>query len=442
MKRPALTVFLVILGLLFIAAAAAGGLIWWKISSLKQELITSLASSLNAKVDVASLTLDPWKGEVKAAGISLENLRPEAPWDTAAIDQAVGHFHLMDLFSPTLPMRIEVSNWKVSLHTTASANVVPPSDSSASAQPTFLPPLPGNKQISVTDLSATGGEVTLRSSDGTSVLIHGVMFNSGTQSGAEWTTQLETSSITAGTMTTGAGSVHLHSDKDKITFNDLSIHCGDGQVTGSGDVALAAPHAVHGTFQAAAVPITTLVGARWQLKLSGLVTGNLVYQGDDASATATGKISVAGGKFNVLPWLGKVTSLVGLPDVAGVELDQATADFTWKNHAFKLQNIDIRKEGVMRVAGEFTVSATDQCDGPLKLGLPSTVISKWPKLQTDVFSTASDNYNWADVHVTGTPDNLQEDLTPRLLSVGAEQGVDLIKQGTQKATDLLNSLLK
>jgi hypothetical protein len=46
------------------------------------------------------------------------------------------------------------------------------------------------------------------------------------------------------------------------------------------------------------------------------------------------------------------------------------------------------------------------------------------------------------VHVTGTPEAPQEDLTSRLLTVGAEQGTDLLKQGAQKATDLINSILK
>jgi hypothetical protein len=52
-----------------------------------------------------------------------------------------------------------------------------------------------------------------------------------------------------------------------------------------------------------------------------------------------------------------------------------------------------------------------------------------------------EDFNWAEVHLTGTPDALQEDLTPRLLTASVGQGTDLLKQATQKATDLFNSFM-
>jgi hypothetical protein len=176
--------------------------------------------------------------------------------------------------------------------------------------------------------------------------------------------------------------------------------------------------------------------------LSGLVSGTVAYQGDDAAGSAQGHVSIAEGKFNLFPWLGKVTMLVGLPDVGGMEVDKAEADLAWKNHIVSLTNIDLRKEGVFRVTGQDDIAADGTMDGHLKLGLPTAAISKWPKLQTDVFSVTQDDYSWADVHVTGTPEAPQEDLSPRLLAVGAEQGTDLIKEGAQKATDLFNQFLK
>jgi hypothetical protein len=185
-----------------------------------------------------------------------------------------------------------------------------------------------------------------------------------------------------------------------------------------------------------------LVAVRWQVKLSGLVTGNATYQGDDNSADATGTMSVANGKFDLFPWLGKATMLVGLPDIAGTTVDQATTNFTWKNHLLTLQDIDVRKNDVFRISGQATVTAAGEIDGHLKLGLPASAVAKWPKLQTDVFNFTQDDFDWTDVHVTGTPDNVQEDLSNRLLAVGAAQGGQLLQQTTQKASDFLNSLLK
>ncbi len=146
-------------------------------------------------------------------------------------------------------------------------------------------------------------------------------------------------------------------------------------------------------------------------------------------------------KFNILPWLGKVTALVNLPDITDVEVDKATTDFEWKDGKLGLTNIDVRKNDVVRIAGTADIDPTGRVDARLKLGLPSNVTSKWPDLQTKVFSVQLEDYNWTEVHLTGPPDHLQEDLSPRLLAVGVQQGGSLLDQATQKASELYKSFM-
>jgi hypothetical protein len=294
----------------------------------------------------------------------------------------------------------------------------------------------------VDHVAATSGEVTLLLANNQTIAVHGVSFHADTPGGPDWTTELQVGSIVAGTLTTGTGSVELHSNGDDVTFTNLAVHGGDGQIDGSGNLGLAAPHTLKGSFTADSVPVSMLVAMRWQVKVSGQVSGNLDYQGDDTSATATGKLSVAGGKFNLFPGLGKATLLVGLPDITNMQVDQATADFSWKNHVLSLQNIDVRKPDVFRVSGQADIAADDTIDARLKFGLPAAAVAKWPKLQSDVFNVPNEDFAWADVHVTGTPDQLQEDLSPRLLAVGEEQAADLLQQTKSKATDLINQFLK
>jgi hypothetical protein len=432
-------VALIVIPLVIIAAI--GGFLAWKILGFKQRLIADLETALHATAQIGSLNLDLGKGELLAAGVTLQNQRPEAPWDKASIDQVAIHFHFADLFSSTMPLQVTITGWKATLHTSAAGAAAPdnptPPDSSGAVSAEA-----GPSWVRVNGIDASDGDVTIHLDATDSVAIHGVKFHSDTPTGATWTTQLSVTSIAAGSLVTDAGSVQLHSDDQQVTFSDFAIRCGDGQVTGGGTYDLMAPHALKGNFTATNVPLTMLVTARWQVKLSGNVSGNVAYQGDDASATATGKISVSGGKFNLFPWLGKATMLVGLPDVGDTEVDVATADYSWKSHVLSLQNIDVRKQGVFRISGKADVAADSTIDGHLKLGLPTTAVSKWPKLQTQVFSFAQDDFSWTDVHVTGTPDQLQEDLSPRLLSVGAEQGADALQATKQKATDLINQLLK
>jgi hypothetical protein len=122
-------------------------------------------------------------------------------------------------------------------------------------------------------------------------------------------------------------------------------------------------------------------------------------------------------------------------------MDKATSDFSWKDGTLHLTNIDVRKNDVTRIAGDVQVDPSGQVDGHLKLGLPSTATALWPDMQAKIFPDQHDDFNWADVHLTGTSDNLQEDLLSRMVAFGLQQGGDLIKQGAQKATEALKNFL-
>ncbi len=442
MGRPFVRLVAGIFVVLLLAVGAGGAFCWWKIAGLKDVLVRDLGRALGAKVEVASLDLDLWQGELHAAGISLSNERASAPWEKGEISQATVRFHLRDLWAPTLPLSVEVSSWSVSLHPQATA--VPEASSA--------PPLPGSnapvsesvasrQNIHVTQLTAHDGTAEIHLSGGKEVVLHGVAFEAGANGAGVWTTRLQATSIAAGSLAAGSSSVEIRGEPDKITFSNLRMSCGQGFLTGDGDVALGGGHEARLNLKAAEIPVTMLVAVEWQMKLSGLASGDLHYEGNDQAGSAQGKIAVGHAKFNVLPWLGKVTALVGLADISDVELDQATSDFAWKEQTLHLTNLDIRKNEVTRIAGEVEVDAKGQVDGKLKLGLPSTVTAKWPQLQEKVFPVQLEDYNWAEVRLTGTPDHLQEDLTPRLLAVGMGQGTDLLNQAAQKATDLFKNLM-
>jgi hypothetical protein len=438
MNRSAVRIILGILVALVLIAGAGGAFIWWKIAGLKEELVSDLEKALGARVQVASIDLDVWKGELHAAAISLTNERPSSPWDKGDISQATVRFHLSDVFAASLPVSVEVSSWNLILHSPLRTAETPSSDASSESAPV---PASSKGRIQVTRLSAQEGSVEIDFSDDRKVVIHGVAFAADNNGAGVWRTQLQATSIVAGSLAAGASSVQIRGEQDKITFSSLRMQCNPGVVTGDGEVALNGPHDAQVALKAVELPVTMLVAVEWQMKLSGLASGELHFKGNDQGGSAQGQLVVNHGKFNVLPWLGKVTALVGLQDISDVEVDKATTDFAWKDGALKLTNLDVRKNDVTRVAGEVDIDAKDQVDGRIKLGLPSIVTSKWPQLQEKVFPVQLEDYNWADVHLTGTPDHLQEDLTPRLLAVGMGQGTDLLNQATQKASDLFHSLI-
>jgi hypothetical protein len=440
MKKRGLLFFAAgIVGLLILAGIGAG-IVWYRIESLKTRLATDVGNALGATVEVTSLDVDLWKGEMHASGIRLVNDRPAAPWDRGEIAQATVRFHWHDFFSPVQPLSVEVDSWRLVLRPGAAqsesaANETAPE--AGNAPPEKL----ARHGIEVTHLAAQNGDVEIDLADNRQVLVHGISFDAENNGGGTWNTQVQAGSLTAGTLQTGPGSVSIRADAEKIVFENLRVQCDPGMITGGGDIALAAPHDAHAMLHSVDVPVAMLVSAPWQMKLSGLANGDLTYRGNDQTAEAQGGISVREGKFNVLPFLGPLVAMVGLPDITGIEVDQATAHYDWKDGALHLTQIDVRKNDMVRIAGDVDVDPTGLVDGRLKVGLPDALAAKWPQLQTAVFSSQADGYGWTDVHLTGTPDHLQEDLTPRLLAAGLQSGGTLLDEGKQKAMDLLKSFM-
>ena len=435
MSRSVRVILGVVLALVLLVAAVAG-LAWWKLSSLKEQLRAGLAKSLDADVQVSSLDIDPWKSELHAAGIKLTNQRSSSPWEKGDIAQATVHYRFADLLSSPLKVQVEITTWNLHLHSPLRTNEAPPSPDTGGGSEGS----PATKRLQVTQITAHEGTVEMDFSDDRKFTINGVGFTS-TEDGDIWTTQAQVTSLQAGTLALGAGSVKIVGGPDKLTFSDLHMQCDPGAISGEGEIGTSGQHDTQITLKGVDVPLTMLLALAWQPELSGLAAIDLTYAGNDLGGTARGTVALTHPKFNVLPLLAKVTTLVGLPDISGVEVDKATSDFTWKDGALHLANIDVRKNDVMRIGGDVDLDALGNVDGKLKLGLPSAITAKWPQLQSSVFSAQSDDYNWTDVHLTGTPNHLQEDLTPRLVAAGLNQGGDLLNQATQKAGDLLNSLL-
>lgn len=432
-------------------AGGAGVFIWLKITALKNTIANDLGAAIGANVEVASLDFDMWHGEIHAAGITLENKRPGAPWEKGSISQVMARFHPLDIFSPQIKLNIDVSSWTLVLcpspaagtasspDNSGTSNTMPGADTSNAASGTASPDSP--RRLEVTDLTAHAGEVTIELPGNRQLLAHGVAFDASNNSAGVWTTTLQAASLDAGTLTADASSVDIRSETDKVTFSSLRMQCAQGFITGNGEVALESGHDAKFTLKFTSVPVTMLVSAPWQMQLTGLVDEELSYTGNDQSGIATGQISVNQAKLNVLPWLGQVTSLARLPDVSNVELDKATSDFSWKDGTLHLTNIDVRKNDVIRIGGDVDVAPGGNVEGRLKLGLPSAVTARWPDLQTKIFSDQHDDFSWTDVHLTGTPDHLEQDLTPRLVALGAQEGNGLLNQAAQKATDLLKSFM-
>ncbi len=171
MSRPLRVVLGIVVALVLLVAAAAG-LAFWKLSGLKEQLRAGLAKSLDADVQVASLDIDPFKSEIRAAGIKLTNQRSSSPWEKGDIAQATVHYRFADLLSSPLKVQVEITTWNVHLHSPLRTNETPPSNDAGGGPAESSAP----SRLQVTQITAHEGTVEMDFSDDRKVTINGVGF--------------------------------------------------------------------------------------------------------------------------------------------------------------------------------------------------------------------------------------------------------------------------
>src|SRR5271163_419344 len=123
MSRSAIRILLGIILALVLILGGGGALVWWKLSALKAQMVRNLGNAIGAQVQISLLDLDIWKGELHAAGITLTNQRPDAPWTSAGVSQVTVKFHLGDILASTMPVTVEVSSWNLVLRPLAKSGI-------------------------------------------------------------------------------------------------------------------------------------------------------------------------------------------------------------------------------------------------------------------------------------------------------------------------------
>lgn len=413
-----------------------GGFAWYKITTLKQKVMAGLEQAIQAKIEVAGFKISFGDQELQITGIDLVNQDATAPWSKGHINQAAAHFKFSDLFSSNIPIEIEVADWNLVLCIPLSG--APASDGFSKSGSNSTPDS-FRHGVWVKRITASHGEVEIDFAESRKTLLHDVNFEANNKTG-DWTTNLKAESIVMGNLQTGPSSVYVQSEEKTISITNLSIQCTPGSIKGEGTISLGNDWTTSLKLHLDQVPVAMLVATQWQVKLSGLVSGDLTYQGNGQTDSAHGHIQIAQGKVNLLPFLGQLTALVNLPDIGNVELDQLESDVDWEDHDLRLIGINLQKKDTMRITGNAEVAADGQVDGKLKLGFPSTIFANFPAF-SPMFPDASDGYNWTNLHVTGTADHLQEDLSPRLAAAGIQQGKGFIDQASKEATKFINGLL-
>ena len=176
---------------------------------------------------------------------------------------------------------------------------------------------------------------------------------------------------------------------------------------------------VKATFKS--VPIRQWLPAEWKRRFNGSAFGDLHYTGKDSkleSSSGEGSLRIRNGRIDDLPFLEKLAELSRKKSFERLDLNECSLGFAWRYPEIELNDIAIEEKEKFRIEGEISIKRR-VLRGTIRLGLTREYL-EWLPNPEEVFSRRPSGYLWTDVHLSGTIDEPEQDLSQRIVELFKE----------------------
>lgn len=171
---------------------------------------------------------------------------------------------------------------------------------------------------------------------------------------------------------------------------------------------------------AKAVPLDEFLNEWWKQRLSGRVEGDVELTGmRNAPVVWKANASLKGGELTGLPILDKLATYTNTQRFKRLVLDICSASVHPQGDGLRIENIIVQSNGLLRIEGALSLRGR-MVEGDFMLGVTPETLSGIPGAESRVFvdaggAGAPPGLKWVRVHVAGTMDAPQEDLSSRLM---------------------------
>ena len=162
------------------------------------------------------------------------------------------------------------------------------------------------------------------------------------------------------------------------------------------------------------VKCSELLNENWARRLTGDATSTFSVDNIRGYMSMSGDLQILNGTLTALPMLDALAAYADTRRFRVLQLNEARAKWRWANGELLLSDIAMGSEGLIRLEGDIIIRG-NAIDGRFRLGLVPGTLSNIPGAETDVFLPGTHGLLWAPLHVTGTLDEPEEDLTERLI---------------------------
>ena len=237
----------------------------------------------------------------------------------------------------------------------------------------------------------------------------------------------------------------LRSQRETLFVTESRVRLTDGGVAmATGELHFEGTREFNAIVRFEDVPVANWVPEDWRGKLIGQASGESRVRGrleQSGGPAAEGTISLLNGRLQALPMLDKIAIFTQTEQFRRIDLQKATAEFSWKDGRLDVKKLLMESTGLLRVEGGCVVEK-ETIDGIFDVGVSADTLRWLPGARGRVFTVDRSGYLWTKVKVTGPLKNIKEDLSDRLVMAAGKEVFEGTKNTLEKGAQMLFDLLK
>jgi len=210
---------------------------------------------------------------------------------------------------------------------------------------------------------------------------------------------------------------HLLITRTIMELYYLDLSAGKGRIHGEGHAQTRGDRNMDCKLEWNAVSIREWMPNDLAAKLSGEASGDLHWTGNDfklEKSQIRGALRIREANINNVEFLDQLAVITNRKDLAQLHLNECATEIIWDRGKAELKNVAIEENGKFRIEGNVTFSDRS-LGGAIRLGLAREYLD-WLPNPEEVFTESKGEYLWTTVHLSGTLNNPQQDLSPRLIA--------------------------
>ncbi|MFN2623287.1 MAG: hypothetical protein ABR611_10615 [Chthoniobacterales bacterium] len=212
---------------------------------------------------------------------------------------------------------------------------------------------------------------------------------------------------------------HLLITKTMLTLYELDVapaSQSDGFIRAKGTAGTREDKSVDFKLKFEKLLLREWLPASWRDHFSGGAAGDVHWTGSQPKLETSrvhASLQIGDGRVRRLPFLQTLSSITGKKSIEELNLSECSAELDWNNPSVEIKNIAIEDKGKFRIEGSISIREKS-LGGAVRLGLAREYL-EWLPHAEEVFSTEKDGYLWTTVHLSGTTEQPEQDLSPRII---------------------------